>query len=563
MKKLLLIGLWIVLACQWNSCEKDTLLTSDNDSDIEDGISHEEESDYLWETSSEVTITLTGTAISAGSESVAVNGTVATITEAGNYRITGSLENGQIVVDAPDAMIRLIFDGVSIINSSASAIISENSTKTIIYLAEGSVNTLADGNSYTNAGDDPNAALFSKTDLTLFGEGTLIVNGNYQDGISSKDGLIIKSGIYNITAKDDGVRGKDYLAVKGGNIIVNCGGDGMISDNDLNTSVGYVKIENGEIDITSGGDGISAQTSVTATGGEINIVSGGGSNSSVSGDASAKGIKGLLLLDLAFTSCTINAAVDALHSNNEIIIQTGNYILSSADDGIHSDTRITINNGTLKVTKSNEGFESHYITINDGDINIVSSDDSFNATAGNRTEQDDNSQIYIYGGRMVLNGSAGDPLDSNGSIVMTGGSVIIHGPASQPEVGIDYNGSFNISGGFLIASGTSSNMTQAPSTSSQQCSLKIMYSSSLSTSTLFHIQDAEGNEVATFQPLRKYQSIIFSAPALTSGGSYSIYKSGSSTGVSQYGLYTEGTYSPGTLLKTFTISNKVTTLSNL
>ena len=89
-----------------------------------------------------------------------------------------------------------------------------------------------------------------------------------------------------------------------------------------------------------------------------------------------------------------------------------------------------------------------------------------------------------------------------------------------------------------------------------------MTNQSLSATTLFHIQDASANDVLTFQPVRKYYSIIFSSSALVAGASYSIYTGGTCTGGTLTdGLYTGGTYSGGTLRKTFTVNGKVTNVN--
>ena len=194
-------------------------------------------------------------------------------------------------------------------------------------------------------------------------------------------------------------------------------------------------------------------------------------------------------------------------------------------------------------------------------MSLVSSDDCFNATFGNGGENDDGSLLSLLGGDVVVNTSGGDGLDSNGDILVTGGTIIVHGPPSQPEVGMDYNGTCNVNGGFLVISGTNSNMTQAPSNSSAQYSIKAKSNTQLSASTLFHIQDASSNNILTFQPLRSYYSIVFSSADLLNGATYSIYTGGSCSGTVSNGLYTGGVYSGGTLKKTFTISRIVTNVT--
>lgn len=144
---------------------------------------------------------------------------------------------------------------------------------------------------------------------------------------------------------------------------------------------------------------------------------------------------------------------------------------------------------------------------------------------------------------------------------MTGGTVVVHGPQSSPEVGMDYNGTCNVSGGLLVISGTNSNMTQAPSTTSAQYSVKATTTSSVAAGTLFHIQDASGNDLVTFKPTRSYYSVVFSSASLKSGSTYSIYTGGTSTGTNTNGLYNGGTYSGGTFKKSFTVSSKVTSVT--
>jgi hypothetical protein len=57
-------------------------------------------------------------------------------------------------------------------------------------------NSVTDGSNYSLASgeDEPNAAIFSKSDLTINGSGTLDVDGNYKNGIVGKDDLVITEG---------------------------------------------------------------------------------------------------------------------------------------------------------------------------------------------------------------------------------------------------------------------------------------------------------------------------------------------------------------------------------
>jgi hypothetical protein len=105
-------------------------------------------------------------------------------------------------------------------------------------------------------------------------------------------------------------------------------------------------------------------------------------------------------------------------------------------------------------------------------------------------------------------------------------------------------------------------MTQAPSTSSSQFSVRVIMTSGQAANTIFHIQDAVGNDILTFKPVRSYYSMVFSSPLLKSGSTYYIYTGGSSTGTLQNGLYTGGSYTGGSLYGNFTVSGSVTSLGS-
>ncbi|MFA5328938.1 MAG: carbohydrate-binding domain-containing protein [Prolixibacteraceae bacterium] len=528
---------------------------------------HERSDDYIWETSAVIPVVLNGSSITASTVGMTVNGSKLTITAAGTYSFSGSLTDGQIIVNTEDeATVRLILNSVDIKCLASAPIYIKSAKKVVLVLPERTSSKLTDGTAYTYdvpADEEPSATIFSKSDLTIFGDGSLTVSANFNDGITSKDGLIVKSGTIAVTSADDGIAGKDYLVVKGGTITVKASGDGLKSSNDTDEGKGFISVETGTISVTSSGDAMAAKTDILIKGGSFNLVSGGGSSKSASSTVSSKGIKSGVSIIIDSGDFTVSSADDAIHSNGSIALNGGTFTLASGDDGIHSDAAIGISGADINLTKSYEGIEGPFITINKGNVYITASDDGFNASKGLTNgggESNDGSCLTINDGYVVVTVSGGDGLDSNGNIVMSGGTMLVHGPQSNPEVGMDYNGTFNVSGGTLVISGTNSNMTQGASTSSTQYSVKIISGSSLSTSTLFHIQDSSGNDILTFKPARSYYSIVFSSASLKNGSTYDIYTGGTSTGTFTDGLYTGGTYSGGTKYTSFTISGMVTSV---
>jgi hypothetical protein len=556
----LLLSIMFFTACSDDDVDiEDVEIIDEEEGDVtifEIGESHDEDEDYSWDSSSVVLITLNGSSITVDGEGVTVDGSKVTINKAGNYEIIGTLSDGQIQVDTEDEeTVRLILNEVNITNSSSAPLYISNAEKTMIILTDNTTNYLTDSDSYifNDGEDEPNATLFSDDDLTIYGEGTLVVNANYNDGITSKDGLIIASGTINVDAVDDGIRGKDYILVKDGDITINSDGDGLKSSNDEDINSGWIQVKSGTLNITANGDGITAESNIEITYGDFTIQSGGGEKSYLSSDDSAKGLKStsnILIEDGVFN---INSSDDTIHAGEEITINTGTFILATGDDAIHSDKVIEINGGEISITDAEEGIESPTITINDGEINIVSDDDAINA-AGNTANY-----LYINGGYMVLNAS-GDGLDANGDIEMTAGTVILNGPTAQNNSPIDYDGTFKLDGGFLIASGYASNMDHAGSTSSSQNSVLVKLNSTQSAGSLFHLEDSSGNTIVTFKPVKVYKSIVFSSSDLINGD-YKIYLGGSSSGTEKDGVYENGNYSSGSLYGNFTVSSVVTTVN--
>lgn len=166
--------------------------------------------------------------------------------------------------------------------------------------------------------------------------------------------------------------------------------------------------------------------------------------------------------------------------------------------------------------------------------------------------------IQITGGYVSVN-SLGDGLDSNGSFVMTDGTVVVNGPTDDGNGQIDYVETFEISGGVLVAAG--STKTQTSSEMSGQYAIMMTFPETQAAGTLVHLEDSEGNTIATFAPEKEYQSLYISSPDLSKDSSYTLYSGGSSTGTETNGLYTDSDYSGGTLVVDFKISDVMTRLN--
>jgi hypothetical protein len=417
-------------------------------------------------------ISLKGDSITVVGTGVTVDGTTATITAPGTYNINGTLNDGQIVVNSPTAgVVEIILDGVNISSSTSAAINVRNASFTSIVLADQTQNYLSDADEYVYPDptlNDPSGCLFSDDSMIISGTGALTVYGNYNDGIVSKDELIISGGTINVVAIDDGIRGKNYLLIKNGDMTLTTGGDALVSDNIEDANLGYITIENGSLNIVSGQDGISAKTNVTVVDGNIKIVSGGGHTAAISDELSAKGIKGLVSVVIEGGAINLDCADDGLHSGNTVTISGGTTTIATSDDGIHADIAVGIDGGTITITDSYEGIEGTTITINDGVLNVTSDEDAitaettvniaggqFNIVSGGghtATIAADFSakgikglvSVVIGGGTFVLD-CADDALHSNNAITINAGTFSI----ATKDDGIHADSTIKINGGTI------------------------------------------------------------------------------------------------------------------
>ncbi len=537
--------------------------------------------DAVWdpETATHIVLDEGGIAISgdgADSEANAV-----TISDAGTYVLSGALADGRIIIDAAeDDTVRIVLDSCEINCSDNAAIYAKQAGKTILTLADGTSNTISDGEAYVLAEgeDEPDAAIFSQDDLTINGSGTLTVIGNYNNGIGSKDDLVITGGDITVTAVNDGLRGRDSIAILSGAFTIDAGGDGLQSNNDEDTARGWISIDGGSFNITARNDAIQAETILQATDGSLVLNTGGGSAKTASdasdedASTSAKGLKSGSGLLIAGGVIDIDSSDDAIHTNGNLWIDSGEITIASRDDGIHADSAVTISGGTIDIEKCYEGLEGASITVTGGTIDLTADDDGFNAAGGsdgssredshkeNSFSADESLFIRISGGDISID-ATGDGIDSNGSLYFEGGTVLVSGPTNSGNGPMDYNGTCTVTGGLLAIAG-SSGMAQAPSDSSSQNTLVVYYTQVQAAGTLASLLDSNGNPIVSYAPAKEYQCILFSSPDLATGQTYKIASGGTNSGAMSDGSYTGGSVTGSTILTDVTISASVIKISD-
>ncbi|MCP9764583.1 carbohydrate-binding domain-containing protein [Lacihabitans soyangensis] len=521
----------------------------------------ETEKDYKWEANVEKLIILKDNSAEIVGSGVDFSQGNLKISAPGTYRISGKLSNGQIIVQsAGNDIVRLILNGVEVHSDKGSSLFIDKAERVLIFLEKGTVNNFSDNENYLLTQDGQNATIYSQTFTIVDGEGVLNVKSNFEDGLSSKDGLLIRNGKIKVDAKDEAIRGKDFVVIRGGEFDLIAGGDALKSDNEVNRNSGFIEINDGLFDITAKGDGISAYSKVNINGGVYNIKAGGGFAAFLPNGNSAKGIKAENEVNVIAKQLSLNCADDAIHSNSDLRILGGEYKVQTGDDAFHGDNSLTIENCKITVLYAFEGFEAKTINIGAGKYELSTLNDCISASSIRDSEQNDGSYVYIKNGTLILRSTSGDLLDSNGNVEMSGGTMIMHGPISA-EVPLDYNGTFRMIAGLIIASGSNSRFLQAPSAISPQNSVLINFKKGNEAGKLINISNAKGESLVTFRPQINYFSFIFSSSKLIKGGNFTVSTGGLVVGTAESGYYETGVYKDGTVNGNFTVNAVITQLN--
>lgn len=506
-------------------------------------------------------ITLSGNSATVEGSGAAADGSEVLINRAGTYHISGTLENGRIIVDAKGEDVVLILDGVNI-TCGYSSVLYIYKAETVTLIANGTTeNVFTDSSNYDFTFDlsdpvagEPNAAVFSKADLIIRGTGSVKVNGKYSAGIIGKDSLKIINTNLTVDAVNNGINGKDSLVIQNSNVKVTAGKDGLRSTNDTDPALGYASFTDSNITVEAGGDGVQVETGLIVTNCSLNIVTGGGSYNAA--DSSQKGIKcnqGYVTFESGHI--VLDCSDDAVNAYGDVNVNSGVINISTGDDGIHSDSSVKINGGTLVISKCQEGIEGMAVEMNGGSTYINSKSDAINAAggsdgtgfdgAGSRFEVNEQNSVNITGGYIFAN-TDGDGLDSNGSVVMSGGTFIINGPTSDGNGAVDYNGSFTVEGGTLLSTGSRA-MAQAPDKQEQSC-VSVTFDGTVGTGTFIRISCA--GEEFVFKTEKPIENLVFSAPFLKQGEECVVTYGGRYSGGENIdNVYSGGRYSGGTEIR--------------
>lgn len=422
-------------------------------------------------------IQLNGTSATCESNAVEIKDGIITIKDEGTYVISGSLDNGRIVVDVEDKdKTQIVLNGVSIHNETSAAIYIKQADKVFITLEEGTENAFSGGNAFENIGDEEvDGVIYSKADLTLNGTGSLSIKSPGGHGIVSKDDLIITGGNYTIDAATHGMSANDMLGIADGVFHIASGEDSIHCD--MN-----VYIENGDFEINAKDDGIHADEELLICAGKINITN------------SYEGL-------------------EALH----IEVAGGDIRMVCTDDGLNAAGG-TDSSGFGGMGNDQFGGQGGRPNGQGGRPgNQGGQGGGFGGQGGMSSGSSDGS-IVISGGTLYIKAS-GDGIDANGTLEISGGTITVCGPSQGDTATLDYDVTGAITGGTFI--GTGGQMMAQSFSDSEQGVIAVKVGSQ-AAGALITLTDSNGNVVISHEPELPFAIVILSSPDIKKGETYTI-----------------------------------------
>ncbi len=189
------------------------------------------------------------------------------ILDGGDYLLSGDSDI-RIVVNSKEEPVHLFLDGVTLTRSEGNAILVKSASKVVITCLDGTENVISDSG-YYELYKDNDSCIYSFSDLTINGRGSLRVTGLYEDAIHSKDVIkIIDTGL-EVRAKGDGIRGNDGVCILNSKVVSEAEKNGIRTSKNGHDVKGCVEIKNSEASVIAGEYAIEAYDMLMVSGSSL------------------------------------------------------------------------------------------------------------------------------------------------------------------------------------------------------------------------------------------------------------------------------------------------------
>lgn len=487
----------------------------------------------------ETEIVLSDEGIAAG-DGVQVEDTTATITAGGVYRLRGSMEEGNLVVDAADD-VEIIWDGAALACSTQAPVVARGGNLRLT-LPEGGSGSISDLRpSGTDAEYD--AALFATGEVTVAGEGALSVVGQAGHGVRA-GGLRLEGGSLGILSDGDGLHVDGGFTLDGGYVEATAGGYGVYVDGDAT-------VANGDLLIDSDADGVYIEETLSIAGGALEITAGGGASAAASTASYYDSFFGYDPFDFFFGgspydsyygyggaarvydalsaaeisvqggSLVIDASGDGLRADGDILVSGGALSIACGSDGLRAGGELDISGGTVWVDESEVGLAGTDVSLANAEIALISAD------AGVSAVSERGGEAVVGEGAVLTIASGGDGIQAGADIRLAGGETRI-ACSSRNGAPLNAGGEAFMDGGTLVSSGMAS--AAAVAEDSAQPMLLARFNATLRAGVQVVVEDANGEAVFSFAPEENFTLLQLSSPALVQGETYTLYVEGEALG---------------------------------
>lgn len=349
-------------------------------------------------------------------------------------------------------------------------------------------------------------------------------------------GIVITGGNIRIDTSNAGIKYNGGMGAMGGGFRPGQGGTGSSGLTAANNDGQYI--------IGSPDDAVHSNNTCVIAGGSLDIVS---------SDDAITAARDLMIMngcDIAIRQCyegieagtiVMGAAGD---SKEEPTVK-----IYSNDDGINASSKtltyVYADESEEKYTKKSTSSAGNCFHMLSGYLNIMIADDQTHSFS---LGTEDGKQITgTYS-------ADGDGIDCNGSFYAHGGTIVIFGAIANDNSPVDTDQTYYIGHGVSLLAVGSSGMIESPTETGQAV---VSYpssggqgqrpgqmfpgqgggfpgggsgSASFGSDTPFAILDAGQNVLLSMKPIKAYSYVLYSAPQLAAGSTYTLYSGGGVSG---------------------------------